>query len=52
MLGAYLALSPLFEDEVIHSVLSDLLGAKKESMLALNVEAVEAGKRYIAGGGK
>lgn len=47
MLGAYLELSPIFTDEVINNVLRDFLGAKKESLLAINLEAIKMGKEHI-----
>ena len=48
MLGAYLALSPLFEDEVIHSVLATF-GREKGKHARSNVEAVDGNAHTGAG---
>jgi 2-oxoglutarate ferredoxin oxidoreductase subunit gamma len=52
MLGAYLALSSFFTEEVIEDVLRDFLGGKKEGMIAINAEAIKAGRRHIEEGKK
>ena len=45
MLGALLKEEKLFDDETIERVLRKLLGAKKEQMMDINLEAIKLGRQ-------
>jgi 2-oxoglutarate ferredoxin oxidoreductase subunit gamma len=47
MLGAYLESSQLFGNQTIHKVLQYILGEKKAHLVEINVQAIEAGRRFI-----
>lgn len=47
LLGAYLEWSGLFGDATIHKVLKYFLGEKKAHLVEINVNAIEAGRRFI-----
>lgn len=47
MLGAYVGLTKLFEEDVILEVLSDLLGDKKKHLVEVNRKAMDEGKACL-----
>ena len=47
MMGAYLQLTHLFEDETIHAIIKKILGERKAHLLDLNIRALEAGKDFV-----
>lgn len=49
MLGAFLAINPIFDDETIIKTLKRALGTKKEDLLNINIQAIEAGKKQVLG---
>jgi Pyruvate/2-oxoacid:ferredoxin oxidoreductase gamma subunit len=46
MLGAYLAKTLLFDDQLIIKLLEKLFGEKKAHLISLNQEAITAGREY------
>lgn len=47
VLGAYLEITKLFEDEIILKVLKKIFGEEKASLLSVNKEALKLGRKYI-----
>lgn len=47
MLGSYLEITKLFEDEFIIQVLSNLIKDAKEELIEINKAALKCGRRYI-----
>lgn len=47
MLGAYLALTHLFNQHTIETALKKFLGNRKSHMLDINLEAIEQGRQFI-----
>ena len=47
MMGAYLELTKLFEDPTIHAIIKKILGEKKASLVDINIQALEAGKKFV-----
>lgn len=47
MLGAYLQITNIFNDEVIIKVLKKMLGESKQDLLEVNKEALKFGREYI-----
>jgi len=47
MLGAYLELTNLFNEQTIEKVLTKFLGTKKAHMLEVNIEALQKGREYV-----
>jgi 2-oxoglutarate ferredoxin oxidoreductase subunit gamma len=49
MLGAYLALRPLFALDDAFAVVKNFLGTEKENLFAINLAALRAGYEHIGG---
>lgn len=47
ILGAYLEITKLFNDDIILNVLKKLLGAEKEHLLDINKKALKVGRDYL-----
>lgn len=47
MLGAYLELTNLFTEELIEKVLKIFLGEGKAALVGVNIEAINAGRKFI-----
>ena len=47
MMGAYLELTNLFNEQTIEKVIAKFLGTRKAHMLDINMEALRRGKEYI-----
>jgi len=50
MLGAYLQLVPIFNDDIIKEVLQEYLGKKRQDLLDINLLAIKQGKEFIKEG--
>jgi len=47
MMGAYLELTNIFNQDLFTKVLKKFLGTKKENLLEINIEAINLGRKYI-----
>ncbi len=47
MMGAYLKLTNIFDEDIIHQAMIKFLGNKKEKMIEINIKAIEAGMNLI-----
>jgi len=47
MLGAFLEVTHMFEQEVIEKALTKFLGIKKEKMIDINLDAISQGRNYM-----
>ena len=47
MIGAYLELTRIFDEETIEKALIKFLGERKSKMIDINLKAIEAGRIYI-----
>lgn len=47
VLGAYLQITKLFDDEIVLKVLGKLFGEEKQHLLAINKVALKTGREYI-----
>ncbi|MBQ7612982.1 MAG: 2-oxoacid:acceptor oxidoreductase family protein [Spirochaetaceae bacterium] len=52
MLGAYLAVTKFFNKEEIEAVLKKTFGEKKQHLIPINMEALDAGRDYLVKQGK
>lgn len=52
MLGAYLAVTKIFEQSEIIEIMKEKFGEKKQHLIPLNMQALEAGKNYLIEKGK
>ena len=47
MLGSYLELTGLFEDETIHEIIKKFMGERKAHMVDINIKAIQNGREFI-----
>ena len=47
MLGAFLAINPIFSDEEIIAMLKKVLGEKKKDLVDINISAISLGKKAV-----
>jgi 2-oxoglutarate ferredoxin oxidoreductase subunit gamma len=47
MLGSYLELSKLFDDQTIHQIIKKFMGERKAHMVDINIKALQAGRDFI-----